>query len=574
MTVSKNLSMLFGKDVIVRIKQQDRITALYCRLSRDDEFSGDSASIATQKAMLSQYAKEKGFLNCEYFVDDGYSGTNFNRPDFQRMIGMVEQGKIGTVIVKDLSRLGRNYLMTGNYTEVIFPEYKVRFIAINDNVDTEQGDNEFAPFKNIINEWYAKDCSRKVKSAFKTKALKGEYTGGFPAYGYRKDPDDRHHLIPDEHAPIVQRMFRMALEGESCFHIAKKLEEEQVYTPRAYLMDEFGKYKTNELVKHPYAWSKTSVYRILSNPIYLGKLVSLRYQTRSFKDKRIVPRAEEEWITVEDTHEALVDQATFDTVQERISIKQAPTWQDSDNIFRGLLICGGCNTRMVFAARKGRKSKGSFCCNKHRRYGSTECSAHYITLEQITEILLEDIQRHAALVDSDKEAYIEMLMEIAEKGSTGQRRQAAKEMEACLKRQEELDVILNQLFEDHALHRIPDDRYAAMSEKYSNEYLEIKNRMKEIASVQTEYDQKEKNAKQFAALVERYTNIEELSAPLLHTLIDQVVIHDKEEIDGEVVMRVEIYYRFIGKVGDEKGDEIVAEPTKNAKTRYLNTHLG
>ena len=211
---------------MAKIKQQDRITALYCRLSRDDEYSGDSASIQTQKSILLRYAQDNGFLNCEYFVDDGFSGTNFNRPDFQRMISLVEQGKIGTVIVKDLSRLGRNYLMTGNYTEVIFPEYKVRFIAINDGVDSACGDNEFAPFKNIINEWYAKDCSRKVKSAFKAKALNGEYTGGYPAYGYRKDPEDRHHLVPDDHAPIVRIMFRMALEGASCFHIAKALEEE------------------------------------------------------------------------------------------------------------------------------------------------------------------------------------------------------------------------------------------------------------------------------------------------------------------------------------------------------------
>ena len=556
----------------MRVKQQMRITALYCRLSRDDEFSGDSVSIQTQKAMLSQYAQEKGFLNCEYFVDDGYSGTNFNRPDFQRMIGLVEQGKVGAVIVKDLSRLGRNYLLTGNYTEVIFPEYKVRFIAINDNVDSENGDNEFAPFKNIINEWYAKDCSRKVKSAFKTKALKGEYTGGFPAYGYKKDPDDRHHLIPDEHAPIVQRMFRMALEGETCFHIAKTLEEEKIPTPRAYLMDEFGKYKANERVKHPYAWSKTSVHNVLSNPVYLGKLVSLRYQTRSFKDKRIVPRPEDEWITVENTHEALVDQATFDTVQERIKIKQPPTWADSDNIYRGLLICGGCNTRMVFTTRTGRKSKGHFSCNKHRRYGGDECSAHYITVEQVESILREDIQRHAALAASDRDAYIEMLMDIAEKGSTGERKKAAREMENSIKRLEELDVILNQLFEDHALHRIPDDRYAAMSDKYGNEYREIKKKMMELEASQSEFQAREKDASRFAELVERYTHIEELTAPLLHTLIDHVVIHDKEEIDGEVVMRIEIYYRFIGKVGNEKGEEIISEPTKNAKTHYLNTH--
>ena len=558
----------------MKTKQQDRITALYCRLSRDDEFSGDSVSIQTQKAMLSQFAEERGFINCEYFVDDGYSGTNFNRPDFQRMISMVEQGKIGTVIVKDLSRIGRNYLETGNYTEVIFPEYKVRFIAINDNVDSEQGDNEFAPFKNIINEWYAKDCSKKVRSAFRTKALNGEYTGGFPAYGYQKDPNDRHHLIPDQHAPIVQQMFKLALEGESCYHIARMLEAKEIPTPRAYQIDAYGKYLMDPQVKHPYAWTKTSVYNILRNPVYLGHLVSLRYTTRSFKDKRIVERPEDQWVTVKDTHQALVDQATFDTVQERIQIKQPATWANSDNMYRGLLICGGCNTRMVFSTRTGRKSKGNFCCNKHRRYGGKECTSHYITLEQVEEILRSDIQRHASLVATDKEAYIEMLMSIAEKGVSGQRRQVIKEMETCQKRIDELDVILNQLYEDHALHRLPDDRYANMSEKYSSEYRDVKKRIAELESAQTEYKKKENDASRFAALVERYIDIQELTAPLLHTLIDHVVIHEKEELDGEVIMRVEIYYRFIGKVGDENGDDICAEPTKNAKTHYYTTHSG
>ena len=405
---------------MAKVKQQIRITALYCRLSRDDEFSGDSVSIQTQKAMLSQYAREQGFSNCEFFVDDGYSGTNYNRPDFQRMLGFVEDGKVAIVCVKDLSRLGRDYLQTGYYTEVIFPEHDTRFIAINDNVDTAKGDNEFAPFKNIINEWYAKDCSRKVRSAFRTKALNGEYTGGYPAYGYRKDPEDRHHLIPDEHAPIVQRMFQMALEGETCFHIAKALETEQIPTPRAFLMDAYGKYRANERVKHPYAWGKTTVRQILSNPIYLGHLVSQRYQTKSFKDKRIVPRPEDEWITVENTHEPLVDQSTFDTVQERIKIKQPATWENSNNIFRGLLICGGCNTRMVFSARKGRKSKGHFCCNKHRRYGGTECSNHYITLEQITELLLGDICTHASLASADKDKYAEYLMHLSEREWNGE----------------------------------------------------------------------------------------------------------------------------------------------------------
>ena len=553
---------------MAKSKQQIRITALYCRLSRDDEFSGDSVSIQTQKTMLSQYAREQGFPNCEFFVDDGYSGTNYNRPDFQRMLGLVEDDRVAVICVKDLSRLGRDYLQTGYYTEVVFPEHDTRFIAINDNVDTANGDNEFAPFKNIINEWYAKDCSRKVKSAFRTKALNGEYTGGYPAYGYRKDPDDRHHLIPDEHAPIVQRMFQMALEGETCFHIAKALEREQIPTPRAYLMDTYGKYHANERVKHPYAWAKTTVHQILSNPIYLGKLVSQRYKTKSFKDKRIVPRPEEEWVTVEDTHEPLVDQATFDTVQERIKIKQPATWANSNNIFRGLLICGGCNTRMVFSARTGRKSLGHFCCNKHRRYGGTECSNHYITLEQIKELLLCDIRTHASLAAADKEKYTEYLMHLSEQEWNGERASYQKEADGCQKRMSELDAILKKLYEDRVFGIISDERYLAMSADYEAELKKMKDRYYELQGMLDTFTKQNQDVKKFAKLVETYTDITEVTEELLHTLVDKNVVHEKEVIDGEIIMRVDIYYRFIGKVGDKDGEALKA-PNIRRNTKLL-----
>lgn len=551
-----------------KLKQQIRITALYCRLSRDDEFSGDSVSIQTQKTMLTQYAKEQGFSNCEFFVDDGYSGTNYNRPDFQRMLRLVEDGRVAVICVKDLSRLGRDYLQTGYYTEVIFPEHDTRFIAINDNVDTAKGDNEFAPFKNIINEWYAKDCSRKVRSAFRTKALNGEYTGGYPAYGYCKDPEDRHRLIPDEHAPIVQRMFQMALEGTTCFHIAKTLESEEIPTPRAYLMDAFGKYHANERVKHPYAWAKTTVHQILSNPIYLGKLVSQRYKTKSFKDKRIVPRLEDEWITVENTHEPIVDQETFDTVQKRIQIKQPATWANSDNIFRGLLICGGCNTRMVFSSRTGRKSRGHFCCNKHRRYGGKECSNHYITLEQVTELLLCDIRTHASLAAADTDRYIEYLMHLSEQEWNGERASYQKEAANCQKRMSDLEAILKKLYEDRVFGLISDERYLSMSADYEAETVRVKDRYYELQTLLDGFSKQSRDAQKFAKLVESYTDITEVTEELLHTLVDKIVVHEKEVVDGKIIMRVDIFYRFIGKVGDKDGEALQA-PKIRRNTKLL-----
>ena len=536
----------------------NKITALYCRLSRDDEFSGDSVSIQTQKAMLSQYAKEHGLTNLEYFIDDGYSGTNFNRPDFLRMIELVENDKVGTIILKDLSRLGREYLQTGYYTDVVFNEHNVRFIAINDNVDTYMGDNEFAPFKNIMNEWYAKDCSRKVKSAFRAKALNGEYTGGYPAYGYMKSPDDRHKLIPDKNAPIVKRMFQMALEGASCYHIAKTLENEQIPTPRAYLMNEYGKYVANERVKHPYAWHKATVHNILSNPVYLGKLISCRYQTKSFKDKRIVSRPKEDWITVDNTHEALVDELTFNTVQKRIAIKQPATWANSDNMFRGLLICKDCGTRMVFSRRTGRKSLGNFCCNKHRRYGGKECSAHYITLEQIKELILEDIRRHSSLVAENEEKYIEYLVSLSEKSWNGEVASYKKEQKACEQRLSELDVLMKKIYEDNVFGKISDERFAVMSESYEAETATLKTRQTELQNLMSAHKKKTNDTRNFAELVRQYTDITELTEPLLHTLIEKIVVHEKERLDGEMIMRVEIYYCFIGKVGSADGKDLTA----------------
>ena len=536
-----------------KLKQQVRITALYCRLSRDDEYSGDSMSIQTQKAMLERYAREQGFTNCQFFVDDGYSGTNYNRPDFQRLIGMVEEGKVAVIIVKDLSRLGRNYLQTGYYREVVFPEYDTRFIAINDNVDTCGKDNEFAPFKEIMDEWYAKDCSRKVRSAYRTKAMNGEYTGPFSPYGYEKDPQDRHHLIPDEHAPIVKRMFQMALEGVSVFHIAKALENDHILTPHAYLAQKYGKYRSDDVELHPYGWSSLTVQQMLRNPIYLGKMVSQRKTSRSFKDKRLVDRPEDEWITVENTHEALVDQETFDTVQARLNVKQPATWANAENKFRGLMYCGGCRNRLSYDNRSG----GRFRCGRHRRFGETHCSGHYISRKQVESLVLGDIQVHAHLAASNRDRYIECLMQLSERGVNGEKASYQKEAVKCQRRIAELDAILKKLYEDRVFGIISDERYAAMSADYEAEQKKAKDRLNELQNQLDAFTKRTRNARDFAALVEQYTNITELDAELLHTLIDKIVVHEKEvDNDGVVVMKVDIYYRFIGKIGNMNGEDL------------------
>ena len=546
-------------------KQQNRITALYCRLSRDDDLGTESMSIQSQKVILGQYAKDHGFTDCEFFVDDGYSGTNYDRPDFQRMIGLVEQGAVGTIIVKDLSRLGRNYLETGRYTEVIFPEYRVRFIAINDGVDSATGDNEFAPFKNIINEWYAKDISRKIKSAFQAKAAKGEFIGSFPPFGYQKSPVDKHKLIPDERAPYVKMMFQMALEGKSSAAIARALEQQRVLTPQAYIHEKFGATVAESTLLRPYSWSGNTVRGILSNQVYLGNMVHYRAKQRSFKDKRRDMLPKDEWVIVKNTHEALIDEQTFQTVQQRVKVKQPFTARNPDNIYRGLIYCGECGGRLAFNRKSSRDSKGRFTCAQNRRYGGKMCSCHYITLEQVNAVVLGDIRRHASLAAADTQRYAEYLARISRQGHTTDKSAWEKELTEANSRLAQLDTLLRRIYEDNVFGRLSDDRYAAMSASYEAETKQLKTRATELQGLLTKAKDQSNGIEEFARQVAQYTDITELSEELVHTLIERVVVHEKEKIGPRQTMRIEIYYRFIGNVDDGTGQRLEALKGKKGR---------
>ena len=533
-------------------QQYNKITALYCRLSRDDEFSGDSVSIQTQKAMLKQYADENGLLNCKYFVDDGYSGTNYNRPDFQRLLSEIEDGKVGTVIVKDLSRLGREYLQTGYYTEIMFPKYDVRFIAVNDNVDSNNGDNEFAPFKNIINEWYAKDISRKVRSAYKTKAIKGEFTGVRAPYGYMKSPEDKHKLIPDEHAPIVQRMYRMALEGKTCAEIAYTLKQERIPTPGAYVRGKNGELHKNERVKYPYDWIKRGVQVILQNSVYVGDMVSQKYGAKSFKDKCLVRKNESEWITVRNTHEPLVSREDFETVQRRISVKKRFNAPNPDNVFKGLLVCGECGKTVVYKKEHSVHHTPKYKCNLYVRRGAGNCTPHSINVDDLKEIVLNDINRHIILSKEDKAAYIEQLVNQSDSELNGEKSSYQKEMQKIKQRLDELGIVLQSMYEDKVFKRISEERYASMSASLEREETQLKARYDEIQTNLSRFTQQSKSAQDFADLIEQYSPITELDTVLLNTLIEKIVIHEHTDEDGNKIMPIEIYYRFIGKVGNTR----------------------
>lgn len=385
----------------------DRITALYCRLSRDDELSGDSNSIVNQKEILSAYAKKHGFSNIKFYVDDGFSGTNFNRPDFQKMLEDVKGGIIGTIIVKDMSRFGRDYIMVGYYTEIMLPQSDVRFIAVNDNVDSEnQADNDFTPFRNIINEWYAKDTSKKIRSVLKAKGNSGKHLSVIPPFGYKKDPNDKNRwLVDEEAAQIVRKIYRMYLEGNNMGSIARRLTEEGVETPKLYA--ENRGIKHYKAATYPEIWSRISVEYILSNYEYTGCTVNFKTKRKSFKNKKQIIQNKEEWAVFENTQEAIIDKETFELVQKMRGTKRAYTKFNEINIFSGLLFCADCGGRMTIRRRKDDRRKDSFICSTYRKKKKNLCTEHAIKVSALEQIVLEDIRKVCAYVRRYENEFVE-----------------------------------------------------------------------------------------------------------------------------------------------------------------------
>ena len=535
----------------MKLKQQENITAIYCRLSKDDEYQGDSMSIQNQRAMLTQYAKDKGLTNLKVYVDDGFSGTNYERPNFKKMIKDIEDGKVGTVIVKDLSRLGREYLQTGYYTEIFFPQNDVRFIAVNDNVDSDNGENEFAPFKNIINEWYAKDISKKIKASLYTKALNGDCSTGKVPYGYSKDPDNKTRYIPNDCADNVKMIFQWEIEGCSCGEIAGKLTKLGIPTPAAYYYMKRGKEKDGSYLKRPDLWLITTVKGILMNPVYTGKTVAHRSTFKSFKDKRKVALPQEEWIVTEGTHEALVSQEDYDTVYKRLSSKSRSRVDNPDNIFKSLVWCPECGKRHAFTKRLDKSgSKGVYSCQTASKYGRKYCSFHYITLKQLHDVVLSDIRLHAKLAKENSGAYYELLTSAADAEKVSEKNLLLNEAEKAKKRIAELDILIQKLYEDMTFGVLSKERYIKMSQDMENELATLKARSIEIAGILNENEKIADNAARFTELIEKYTDITELDYELIHTLIEKIYIHERENINGKTIIKVDIYYRFIGNISD------------------------
>ena len=545
------------------INKPEQITALYARLSQEDALDGDSNSIVNQKAVLSKYAADNGFTNPVFFIDDGVSGVTFDRPNFNRMIAEIEAGNVGTVIVKDMSRLGRDYLKVGYYTEIFFVERDVRYIAINDGVDSAKGDNDFTPFRNLFNDFYAKDTSKKVRAIKKAQGMAGEHLTK-PPYGYKVDPADKKKWIVDEEAAsVVKRIFDLCIAGKGPMQIAKILKADKILTTKAY----YAKQKGKLLPDNPYNWNENSIVGILERMDYCGHTVNFKSYSKSHKLKKRIPTTKEQQAIFRNTHEAIVEEAVFERVQELRANKRRPTKAERQGLFSGLVYCADCGSKLHFATCKsfdGRQDH--YRCAKYKS-NTGSCTAHFIREETLKAIVRQRIFDVTArfienIMDFREMVYQQQFAE-AEKDMKRKRR----EVEQARKRIAELDRIFKRIYEDNINGIISHERFLKLSEEYETEQQELTEKVKiEQQEVDT-YDQNKMDFDSFAAIIRKYVGITKLTPTIVNEFVKKIVVHAPEKINGKRFQKVDIVFNFVGEIHlpDESQTE-QKEANKQEKT--------
>lgn len=527
------------------LEQSKYTAACYCRLSKDDLQDGTSISIDTQKKVLEDYCKSNGFNVYDFYCDDGFTGTNFERPDFQRMMKDVQNGFINMVIVKDLSRLGRNYIETGKLIEEIFPENKIRFIAIGDNVDTDRENLDLdlmLPMKNVFNQYYPADCSRKTRQAFKTKAMRGEFLGTNAPYGYQKSKKDKHILeIDPVTAPVVVEIFEMAAyKGYGYSKITRVLSERKILTPTAYRYQSEGKTYN----KDPYDWNLISVRRILENTEYLGCVVNGKKKKISFKSKKVIQTPQEKWIIAENMHEPIITQRLWDDAHNHLDSRKRVGKLGEINIFSGLLKCDKCGYALAIAGTK--PNKKYFSCSTYKRKGKNACAVHYLKYDDIYQIVLKDIQEKIKLVNIDREKFAQKLS--SEIGNIGNNRSNVliKEISDVENRLKSIDSKFDQMYEDKLRGLLPERKFIEMTEKSEKEYENLLLRLEELKKEAELPKETSDNISYFMDIVNRYTDIQELNAEILNRFIDKIVVGNKIKTPQGYTQEITIYYQFVG----------------------------
>ena len=538
--------------------KQPNNTALYMRLSRDDESYGDSVSIETQRTILRQFAEENHLHVVDEYVDDGYSGTNFNRPAFQRMIADIEAGKINTCCTKDLSRFGREHVMMDYYLEFYFPENKVRYIAVSDNEDTDKGLSDLVPFKNLFNEWFAKDTSKKVKNAIHAKHMAGERTFTYPPIGYIRDPDKKNSIIIDEeYRWIIEKIFELATHGYGSSRIAKELIREKVPTPGYILYKRYGKFANiyeNASEEKSYAWTLAVVKSILKNETYIGNTIHNQQTNISYKNKKKIRKPKEEWIRVENTHEGIIGKDTFDQVQEMIASRKRQMKNTDTQIFAGLLKCADCGWSLSYGVNRSNKTPWAYYnCSRYRQYSNTEfgCTAHYIRYDVLYSYVLSRIRYWAKEAKINEDELLQKLLKASDKERASSQKKQISELRKAEKRKEELDRLFTKLYEDWSSGRISEYNFNMLTQKYQLEQEGIDEKIKSLRNELNEEKQTEDDARKWIELIKKNTDPTELTAELLNTLIEKILIHEAtEDVFGFRTQEIEIYYRFVGKIDE------------------------
>ena len=524
----------------------NKITALYCRLSQDDMLAGESNSITNQKAILLKYAQDNGFSNPQFYVDDGFSGTNFNRPDFIRMMNDVESGKVETVITKDLSRLGRDYLKTGEYIEIIFPDYDVRYIAINDNVDTFKSENELMAFKNIFNDWFARDTSKKIKAVFKAKGMSGKHLSS-PIYGYMRSETDKNlWVIDEETAPVVRKIFKLCIDGYGPTQIARILTEEGIPTPTAYAKSK------GRNAGHPNAklhrWGEQTVDHILEKAEYAGHTVNFRTHIKSYKSKKRIDNPKEEWVIFENTHEPIISQHDFDLVQELRKNKRRIQKCGETNPFSGMVYCADCGSKMYLCRSKYlNDDQEHLKCSTYAQDKDT-CTAHYIRTIVLREIVLKELNKLLVTVKQNEDMFVREAMNTSTQKHFSELKRARKMLAQAEKRFSELDKLFTRLYEDNVSGKVTDEWFMQLSHKYEVERMELKEKIRTTREALDNLSSIQRGQEQFVAAVRKFMEMKMITAPLLRELIDHIDVHHIEGRGKNRTQRIKIHYRFIGYI--------------------------
>ena len=550
-------------------KSRDVTAFLYERLSRDDNMDGESYSIGNQKKLLIKVAKEKGYTNLVHFFDDGISGVTMDRPGFADMIQQLEQGKAAAVFVKDLSRLGRNYIEVGRLTEEFFPNHDIRLVAVSDNIDTDEGENELAPIRNLFNEWYARDISKKRRISNKIKGNAGEPMGQ-PPYGYVKDPENpKRWIVDEEAAQVVRRIYRMTLEGVGTEQIAAKLEEDGILTPRAYWhskgVNRPGKVKDLP----PTHWNSSSVIKMLSVQEYCGDILNFKTYSKSYKNKKRLENDRENWAIFKDVHEPIIERAVFEQVQQKRGKMRKRQAKDGErSMFSGLLVCADCGSNLHFHFNQGNPEIKYFNCSNYKGNRGTCGSTHYVRVDFLEQVVLGEIRRltkYAGLYEDD---FLKEVIGHSRQAEETERRLKEKELKSLLARDDELDGLFERIYEDNVSGKLSDDRFAKMSRRYEEEQKELSEKIKKLRSEIEKQSSRATSTDMFVSIVRKYTRARKLTPRMLNELIEKIEVFNAEKIDGEWVQRLRIHYNCVGEMN------IPNEPALPIPAVTVNTRKG